>query len=217
MLVVIRKQHNTPISLYRASHQQSNTFLFLLSISIQRPKNLVFCLFSSFLLLHARIQILSSLSSRIIRGKAQTDAVHAMPLIRRRRIPFALENMAQVAAAFGTCNLRTRHAKRAIRVSLYSARDTVKVSWPAAARLEFVLSGVEGCFACCAFLFVFHVSGSFTGLGLGVGPGRAPHNLGKSKKKEGTYINTLTRHMFIILARKRRLGPLLPYHPKLLR
>lgn len=75
--------------------------------------------------------------------KLQTNTIDAMPLICRRRIPLALEDMAQMTPAVTTHNLRPLHPKRAIRMSSHGAGDRVKVRRPAAAGLEFMRGLVE--------------------------------------------------------------------------
>lgn len=60
-----------------------------------------------------------------------------MPLVRRRRKPFALENMAQMPSTLAAHNLRALNAKRLVDMARHSARDRIKVGWPAAARFEF--------------------------------------------------------------------------------
>jgi hypothetical protein len=75
--------------------------------------------------------------------KLQTNTVHAMPLICRRRIPLTLENMTQMTPAVTTHNLRPLHPKRAIRVSGHRTGDRVKVRRPAAPGLEFMRGLVE--------------------------------------------------------------------------
>lgn len=66
-----------------------------------------------------------------------------MPLIRRRRVPFALEHMAQVAAAVAADDLSARHAEGAVRVPDDGAGDAVEVGGPAAAGFELVGGAVE--------------------------------------------------------------------------
>lgn len=61
-----------------------------------------------------------------------------MSLISRSRIPLALEDVAQMAPAVRTSDLRPLHPERAICVSGYSLRDGIKVRRPPTARLEFV-------------------------------------------------------------------------------
>jgi hypothetical protein len=60
-----------------------------------------------------------------------------MPLIRRRRKPFSLENMAQMPSTVATHNLRALNAKRPVDMARHSARNRIKVGRPAASRLEF--------------------------------------------------------------------------------
>lgn len=79
----------------------------------------------------------------LILCKFQTNAVHTMPLICRRRIPLALEDMTQMTPAITTHNLRPLHPKRAIRMSGHRTRDRVKVRRPAAPGLEFMRGLVQ--------------------------------------------------------------------------
>jgi len=79
----------------------------------------------------------------IVLVKLEANAIHAMPLVCRRRVPFALEDMAEVAPAVGAHNLGAQHAMRAVLVPLHGARDAVEVGRPAAARLELVRGLVE--------------------------------------------------------------------------
>lgn len=67
-----------------------------------------------------------------------------MPLIGGRRVSFALEHMSQVSSAVAADNLRPLHTESGISVPSHSARDGIEESRPAAARLEFVLRGVDG-------------------------------------------------------------------------
>lgn len=66
-----------------------------------------------------------------------------MSLVCRGRIALALENMTQMAAAVAAHNLRTRHAKGAVRMSCHRARDRVEVGRPATAGFELVRCLVE--------------------------------------------------------------------------
>lgn len=66
-----------------------------------------------------------------------------MSLIRGRRVPLALEDMAQVTTTVGAHNLDALHAESAIGVSCDGAGDAVKVRGPSAARLEFVVGLVD--------------------------------------------------------------------------
>ena len=75
-----------------------------------------------------------------------------MPLIRRRWVPFPLEDMAQVSPTLRAHNLRPRHAERAVSVPFDRARYAVKICGPAAAGLELVGSAVERGGAGCAGL-----------------------------------------------------------------
>lgn len=75
-----------------------------------------------------------------------------MPLIRRRRVSFPLEDMTQVSSALRAHDLRPRHAECAIGVAFDGARYAVKVCGPATAGLELVGSAVEWGGAGCAGL-----------------------------------------------------------------
>jgi len=66
-----------------------------------------------------------------------------VPLVGRRRVPFALEDVAQVAAAVGAHDLGARHAQGAVFVAGHGAWDAIEVGRPAAARLELVVGLVE--------------------------------------------------------------------------
>jgi len=68
----------------------------------------------------------------ILRRKVQTDAIHTMPLVRRRGEPLTLEYMTQVATAVGAHNLGPRHAERAVLVPGDRTGDAVKIGRPAA-------------------------------------------------------------------------------------
>lgn len=76
--------------------------------------------------------------------KSQTNTINTMPLIRRRRIPFPLEHMAQMAPAITAHNLGALHAERAIRMPRHGPRDAVEIRRPAATRFELVRGEVEG-------------------------------------------------------------------------
>ena len=80
----------------------------------------------------------------VLLTEIQTDTVDTVPLVRRRRIAFPLENMSQVPATVRAHDLRPLHPERAVRVSRHRARDGVVERGPAAAGLEFLLRGVEG-------------------------------------------------------------------------
>lgn len=70
-----------------------------------------------------------------------------MPLIRRRREPLPLKDMAQMPAAVGAHNLCPHGEQGAVLMALDGAGDAVKVGGPAAAAAEFVRGFVEGRFA----------------------------------------------------------------------
>lgn len=66
-----------------------------------------------------------------------------MSLVRRRREPFALEDMSQMSATIAAYNLGTLHTEGPINVSGNRPRDRVKVCGPAAAGIELVCGLVE--------------------------------------------------------------------------
>lgn len=76
--------------------------------------------------------------------KPQTNTIHTMPLIRRRRIPLSLEHMPQMPPTVTTHNLRPLHPKRTIREPLHSTWNRIKVCRPSAAGLKLVVGFVEG-------------------------------------------------------------------------
>lgn len=78
-----------------------------------------------------------------------------MTLIGGRGISLALEDMPQMAPAIRTHNLDPLHAKGAIGMSGDGAGDGVEEGGPAAAGLELVLGGVEGCVAAGAGVDAF--------------------------------------------------------------
>lgn len=88
--------------------------------------------------------LLLRLASPLLIPKSQADTINTMPLIRRRRIPLALEHMAQMAPAVAAHNLRARHAEGAVRVPRHGAGDAVEIGGPAAPGLELVRRAVEG-------------------------------------------------------------------------
>ena len=67
-----------------------------------------------------------------------------MSLVRRRGVSLSLEDMSQVTSTVAAHNLCPLHAKRAVGVSSHRSRNGVKECRPAAARLELVLSSVDG-------------------------------------------------------------------------
>ena len=70
---------------------------------------------------------------RVVLVELEADAIDAMPLIRRRVVPFTLEYMTQVATALTTHDLSPLHAKTTIGMTSHSARDAVKICRPSAA------------------------------------------------------------------------------------
>lgn len=87
---------------------------------------------------------LAVLARLVLLRKVQADAVDAVPLVRRRVVPLALEDVAEVPAAVGAHNLGAGHAQRAVLVAHHGAGDGIVVGRPAAARLELVVRLVEG-------------------------------------------------------------------------
>ena len=84
---------------------------------------------------------------RISLFKLQTNTINTMPLIRRRRVSLSLEHMTQMASTITTHNLNPLHPKRAVRMSRYRTRNSVKERRPSAAGLELLVGGVEWCAA----------------------------------------------------------------------
>ena len=80
----------------------------------------------------------------VILIKLQTDAIHTVPLVRRRIIALSLEHMPQVPATVTAHDLRPCHAERRVRVPRHRARDRVEVRRPPTAGLELVICFVEG-------------------------------------------------------------------------
>lgn len=78
-------------------------------------------------------------------AEVQRHRVDTVPLICRRRISLALENMTQMSTTVIAHNLNPLHAKRAILIPSNSARNGIEESRPAAPRLELVGGLVEGC------------------------------------------------------------------------
>ena len=66
-----------------------------------------------------------------------------MPLVRRCRIPLALENMPEMASAVRAHNLCTGHAEGRICVSGHSTGDRIEICWPSTATLKLVIGCVE--------------------------------------------------------------------------
>lgn len=78
-----------------------------------------------------------------------------MTLVCRSVVALAFENMAQMAAAVGANNFSACHAKSTILVTSHSSGNAVKISRPAATRLEFVIGLVERCAASCTGIDAF--------------------------------------------------------------
>ena len=84
--------------------------------------------------------------------KRQTDAIDAVPLIRRRRVPLPAEHVPQMPPAARARDLRACHAEGAVGAARHGAGDRVEVGGPAAAGFELVRRAVEGGAAGGAFL-----------------------------------------------------------------
>jgi hypothetical protein len=67
-----------------------------------------------------------------------------VPLVGRRRVALALEDMSQVTSAVAAHDLRSLHAKCAVGVSGHGTWHGVEERRPAASGLELVLSSVDG-------------------------------------------------------------------------
>lgn len=67
-----------------------------------------------------------------------------MSLVRRRRVSLTLEHMSQVTSAVAAYDLCPLHAECAVGMSGHRTRDGIEECGPAAARLELVLSRVDG-------------------------------------------------------------------------
>jgi len=70
--------------------------------------------------------------------------VDTVPLVRRRRVALTLEHMSQVTSAVAAHDLCPLHAECAVGVSGHRTGYSIEECRPAAARLEFVLSSVDG-------------------------------------------------------------------------
>lgn len=81
---------------------------------------------------------------RIILRKLQADTVDAVPLIRRRIIPFSFEHMTKVATTVAANDFRSLHTEHIVCMSCNCARNRVEVCGPAAAGFEFVVGFVKG-------------------------------------------------------------------------
>lgn len=66
-----------------------------------------------------------------------------MPLVRRRRIPLPLENMAQMPPTITAHNLRARHAERAVHVARDSARQGIEERGPATTGFKLMRGFIE--------------------------------------------------------------------------
>jgi hypothetical protein len=86
---------------------------------------------------------LPTLLTGIILPKLQAHTINTVSLIRRRRVPLALEHMSQMPSTIRANNLRPLHAESSVCVSGHSAWYGVEESRPAAARLEFVVRFVQ--------------------------------------------------------------------------
>lgn len=121
--------HNKPAINYHVSSSSSSSSPSspILVYTPQTPLHT--CTQYSLTNLHLRLLILC---------KPQTNTIHTMSLISRRRITLSLKHMSQMPTAVITHNLRPLHSKRAIGISLHSTRHRVEIRRPATARFEFV-------------------------------------------------------------------------------
>lgn len=87
-----------------------------------------------------------------ILGKAQTNAVDTVALVRWRWESLAFKNMSKMASAVITDNFGPLHSKCVVDMSLNSTGDRIKVGRPATARLELVVGLVERCVAAGAVI-----------------------------------------------------------------
>ena len=97
------------------------------------------------LLQQCRIVDSSHLSLRLILRKVETDAIYAMPLIRRCGISFSLKNMPQMTPAIVAHDLCPFHPERIIHEPLHCTGNGVKISGPTASGLELVRCLVQRC------------------------------------------------------------------------
>lgn len=91
-----------------------------------------------------RLNRLSSLRLRVPLVELDAHRVNAVPLVGRRGVSLALEDVPQVSTAVAANNLRSLHAESAVGMPCHSAGDGVEERGPAAAGLELVLRGVNG-------------------------------------------------------------------------
>ena len=76
--------------------------------------------------------------------KSQTNTIHTMSLIRRRRISLPLEHVPQMSPTITTHNFRPLHPKGTIRMPRHGTRNAVKVRRPPASGFELVRCAVQG-------------------------------------------------------------------------
>lgn len=92
----------------------------------------------------SHLHLRTTLLLLILRTKLQTNAINTMPLVRWRRVPFALEHMSQMAPTVRTHNLRPHHAEGLVLVARHGAGYCIEEGGPSAAGLELLVCGVEG-------------------------------------------------------------------------
>lgn len=84
-----------------------------------------------------------NLTRAILGPEVQGNAIDTVPLVRRRRIALALEDVTQMSSAIGTDDLSPRHPELVVFESFHGARDVVEVCRPTAAALELVRGFVQ--------------------------------------------------------------------------
>ena len=87
--------------------------------------------------------IISLLRLPFILRKFQTNTIHTVPLIRRRRVSLSLKHMAQMSPTVRAHDLSPSHAQRLVLVSGNRSGDGIEISRPAASRGKFVSGFVE--------------------------------------------------------------------------
>lgn len=132
--------------------QQRSSYVPILTISnkkiLQNP------LGDDYIYLGLRF-LLIPLRARLVLTKLQTDAIHTMPLVRRRRVSFSLKHMAQMSSTVTTDNLNPLHAKRPIYMSRNRSGHRIEICRPATAGFEFGVCLVERCIAGSAIVDAF--------------------------------------------------------------
>lgn len=88
--------------------------------------------------------IFLSLCFRVTLVELDAHRVDTVSLVRGRRVTLSLEYMSQMSSAVAANNLCPLHAECAVGVSSHRTGNGVEECRPTAARLEFVLSSVDG-------------------------------------------------------------------------